>query len=92
MKAGPGIKGADRYAVGKIERYDQTNNAYFRSVWDPKLVELGEKYFRVLYPKDKPGYRLEDMSFSQAGWYAFFVKADDLLGYGKQADPRHYWD
>jgi len=80
MEAGSGVKGADRYAVGKVERYDQRNNAYFRSVWDPSLVELGKKYFGILYPKDKPGYRLEDMSFSQAGWYAEQAFAMGNLG------------
>ncbi len=70
MKPNLVARGADRYVVGEAPRYDQRNNAYFRSVWDSELKELGREYFTVIYPKDKPGYRLEDMSFSQAGWYA----------------------
>ena len=73
-------RGADRYAVGKVERFDQKNAMYFRAVWDPSVSELGKKYFTVFQPKDKPGYRLEDMSFSQAGWYAEQAFAMGNLG------------
>ncbi len=77
-------KGADRYAVSELERYDQRNNVYFRAVWDPSLVGLGKKYYGIVYPRDRAGFRLEDMSFSQAGWYAEQAFAMGNLG-GRRA-------
>jgi len=73
-------KGAGRYAVGEVERFDQRNNVFFRAVWDPSLVELGRQFYGVVQPKDKPGYRLEDMAFGQAGWYAEQAFAMGNLG------------
>lgn len=80
MKSNLASKGADRYVVGKVERFDQRNNAFFRAVWEPSLVELGRQFYGVIYPKDKPGYRLEDMAFDQAGWYAEQAFAMGNLG------------
>jgi epoxyqueuosine reductase len=63
-------KGADRYVVGKIEQYDQRNEAYKRMLWDPKLLKVGKKFYRdPVYPKNKPGYRLEDFSMVNASWH-----------------------
>lgn len=73
-------KGADRYVVGEVERFDQKNNVFFRAVWDPSLVELGKRFYGVIYPQDRPGYRLEDMAFDQAGWYAEQAFAMGNLG------------
>lgn len=55
MKPNLVSKGADRYVVGKVERFDQKNHAFFRAVWDPSLVELGKRFYGVVYPKDRPG-------------------------------------
>ena len=73
-------EGADRYVVGKVERFDQKNNVFFRATWDLSLVELGRQFYGVVYPKDRPGYRLEDMAFNQAGWYAEQAFAMGNLG------------
>jgi len=80
MKPDLVAKGAGRYAVGEVERFDQRNNAFFRAVWDPSLVELGKQFYGVVQPKDKPGFRLEDMAFAQAGWYAEQAFAMGNLG------------
>ena len=80
MKPNLVSKGADRYVEGKVERFDQKNNAFFRAVWDPSIVELSKRFYGVIYPKDKPGYRLEDMAFDQAGWYAEQAFAMGNLG------------
>jgi len=63
-------RGADRYAAGEIERFDQKNNMFFRAILEPGLSELAKQFYGVAYPQDKPGYRLEDMALEQAGWYA----------------------
>ena len=80
MKPNLVAKGAERYVVGEIERFDQRNNAFFRAVWDPSLIELGRQFYGIVYPKDKPGYRLEDLAFDQAGWYAEQAFAMGNLG------------
>jgi epoxyqueuosine reductase len=73
-------RGAERYVVGKVERFDQRNNAFFRAVWEPSLIDLGRQFYGIRYPKDKPGYKLEDMAFDQAGWYAEQAFAMGNLG------------
>ena len=80
MKSKSAPKGADRYVVGRVERFDQRNNAFFRGVWDPSLNEVGKRFYGIIYPKDKPGYRLEDLAFDQAGWYAEQAFAMGNLG------------
>ncbi|HEY87973.1 MAG TPA: reductive dehalogenase [Dehalococcoidia bacterium] len=80
MKPNLVANGADRYVVGKVKRFDQKNNVFFRATWDPSLVELGRQFYGVVYPKDRPGYRLEDMAFNQAGWYAEQAFAMGNLG------------
>lgn len=63
-------KGADRYVVGKIDQYDQKNEVYKRMLWDPKLLKVGKKFYRdPVYPKNKAGYRLEDLSMVNASWH-----------------------
>ncbi len=73
-------KGAERYVVGKVERFDQKDNAFFRATWDPELIELGRQFYGIIYPRDKSGYRLEDLAFEQAGWYAEQAFAMGNLG------------
>jgi len=80
MKLNSVPKGAERYVVGKVERFDQKNNVFFRATWDPSLVDLGKQFYGVFYPKDRPGYRLEDLAFEQAGWYAEQAFAMGNLG------------
>lgn len=70
MKANLVDKGASRYAVGKVERFDQKNDMFSRSLWDPSMTDLGQKfYFTEVIPREKPGYTLQDQSFVNAGWH-----------------------
>ena len=80
MKPNLVYKGADRYVVGEAERFDQKNNVFFRATWDTSLIDPGRQFYGVVYPKDRPGYRLEDMAFDQAGWYAEQAFAMGNLG------------
>jgi len=68
-RPGPASKGAERYVVGEIERFDQKDNALLRAAMEPELAHLKE-FYDILYPKETRGYRLEDLSIAQAGWYA----------------------
>ncbi len=62
-------QGASRYITGNMEQYDQKNEMFKRPFWDPMMKELGEKfYFAPVIPKEKPGYRLSDMSLINASW------------------------
>jgi len=67
----PGLasRGADRYVVGEVKRFDQKNNMFFRTVLDPNLADL-KKFWAKVEVKDTPGFRLEDAAIDQAGWYA----------------------
>jgi len=80
MKPNLVAKGADRYVVGEVERFDQKNHAFLRATWEPSLIDLGRQFYGVVYPKDKPGHRLEDLAFGQAGWYAEQAFAMGNLG------------
>lgn len=63
-------KGASRYIVGKVERFHQKNEMFKRPLWDPKMMDLGQKfYIEEVPPRDKPGYRLKDQALVNAAWH-----------------------
>jgi ferredoxin len=62
-------QGASRYLIGNVEPYDQKNEMFKRPFWDPEMRDLGEKfYFTAIEPREKPGYRLSDISAINASW------------------------
>jgi len=70
MKGKSLTKGTSAYIVGEVKRFDQKNEMFKRSVWDPQFQDIGTKFFgRPKYPKNKDGFNLEDLAFSAAGWY-----------------------
>ena len=74
MKANSVFQGADRYVVGKVERFDQKNDMFKRAMWDPSQLDVGRKFFS---PKDFPemirrnklGYTFEDAALTDAAWH-----------------------
>jgi len=40
VKADLVAKGAGRYVVGKVERFDQKNEMFNRPVWDAKMAQF----------------------------------------------------
>jgi hypothetical protein len=63
-------KGSDRYVIGKISPFDQKNEMFKRMLWDPDLLELGQKFYKApVFPKKNAGYRLEDFAMVNASWY-----------------------
>lgn len=70
MKADLIAKGAERYVVGKVERFNQKNEMFERAIWDSSQRHIGEKWsLEEVMPRDKPGYRLQDMAFANAAWH-----------------------
>ncbi len=62
-------QGASRYVVGDVTCYDQKNEMFKRCWWDPSMADLGEKFYHApVMPRDKPGYRLKDLSLVNAAW------------------------
>ncbi len=63
-------KGSDRYIVGEVTQFDQKNEMFKRILWDPKLLELGKKFYNgPVSPTKNAGYRLEDFAMVNASWY-----------------------
>ncbi|MFC1995375.1 reductive dehalogenase [Chloroflexota bacterium] len=76
-------KGASRYVVGELERFDEKNAMFKRIEWDPnpKLTRLYEKYYGVVMPKeDKPGYTLVDLALRNAAWWLELGFAKSIRG------------
>ncbi len=74
MKANSVLKGADRYVVGKVERFDQRNEMFKRAMWDPSQLDVGRKFYSPknyteLLGRNKPGYTFEDTAFTDATWH-----------------------
>jgi len=70
MKADLIAKGASRYVVDKVERFDQKNDMWKRPLWDSSVMHFGQKfYMEELMPKDEPGYMLKDRAIRDAAWY-----------------------
>ena len=70
MKPDSASKGASRYAVGEVERFDQKNDLFGRSRWDPSLGELSKRLWTTWEPRDDvPGYALQDYALQHAAWY-----------------------
>ncbi len=66
-------KGANRYVVGEVERFDQKNEMLKRATWDPAVRDGGRVYYAWYYgakmPKEKEGYTLKEMALAHAGWH-----------------------
>ena len=70
MKPGLVSKGASRYVVGEVEKFDQKNEMFSRSRWDPSLIELGKRLWAPEKPRENtPGYTLRDYALENAAWY-----------------------
>ncbi|MDH5695829.1 MAG: reductive dehalogenase [Dehalococcoidia bacterium] len=62
-------KGTAKYIAGEVTRFDQKNDMYKRTRWQPELREVSRKLFGLVYPKDKEGHTLKDMAFKNAAWH-----------------------
>jgi len=63
-------KGASRYVSGEVERFDQKNEMFCRSRWDPSHSELRKKLWTPEDPReDTAGYGLKDYALEDSVWY-----------------------
>jgi len=62
-------KGTAKYIVGKVERFDQKNELYKRTTWDPPLQEMGREFYGPRHFRSKVGYQHEDFALQEASWY-----------------------
>ena len=74
MKANLVPKGADRYVVGKVEKFDRKNAMLDRARWDASQADVGRKYYspkdyKQLLEINKPGYTFEDAGFLDSAWH-----------------------
>jgi reductive dehalogenase len=58
-----------KYDAGNAKPFDQKNEMFKRPRWDSELRKVGQGFWGLISPKDKPGYRHEDMSLRNAGWF-----------------------
>ena len=49
-------------------RFDQKNEMFKRSVWDPTVKPLGDRFYREVVYRDRPGYRKVDYALRNASW------------------------
>ena len=85
-------KGASRYVVGHVEGFDQKNEMFRRPLWDPKMLDLGRKFYKSeVPPRDKPGYRLQDQAMVNAAWHLENAFARGVLG-GRMGLYAWDWD
>lgn len=83
MKVNYADKGAERYVVGQVERFDQRNEMFKRAFWDPSVRDLGRKFYEgKVRPKAKPGYRLQDLALVNAAWQLENSFGKGVLGGG----------
>ncbi|MBI4296670.1 MAG: hypothetical protein HY667_06100, partial [Chloroflexi bacterium] len=55
-----------KYIVGPVQRFDQRYTLFNRSNWDPEVKNLMDDWSSAGVPRDKPGFRLEEMALRMA--------------------------
>jgi len=80
------MKSTETYIVGEVSRFDQKNEMYKRTRWQPELREVGRKLFGLVYPRDKNGHTLKDLAFKNAAWHI-----ETGFAHGKQVKAGKYW-
>ena len=73
MKPNLVSKGASRYVVGKVERFDQKNDAFKRATWEPAMRDIARAYYArysgLAMPEERAGYTIKELALSMAGWH-----------------------
>jgi len=74
-------KGATRHVVGEVKRFDQKNEMFNRPLWEPKMRDLGKKFYKTeVAPREKAGYRLQDQAMVNAAWRLENTCAQGVFG------------
>jgi len=73
MKPNLVSKGASRYVVGEVERFDQKNEVFKRAILDPAMGNMAKAYYArysgLAMPEERAGYTLKELALSMAGWH-----------------------
>ncbi len=64
-----GFASRNRDIVGPVERFDQKNDMFKRTRWDPDLREMGRSLWSELAPGGKEGFTLAERALENAGWH-----------------------
>lgn len=59
-----------KYIVAPQERFDQKNELYKRSWWDPEMKAIYEKVYQErIAPREKAGWTLPEIALGEGAWY-----------------------
>lgn len=67
------------YNAKDAQPFDQKNEMFKRARWEEKFKWAGKRYYGMVTPKDKPGFRIEDIAFRNAAWWLEFVYARGIV-------------
>lgn len=59
----------EKYQAANAAPFDQKNEMFKRVRWEPEFKQHARNYYGVVTPKDKPGFKHEDIAFRNASWY-----------------------
>jgi epoxyqueuosine reductase len=79
------VKDKERYQqllIGPIKRFDQRNDMFRRSRYDPEWIERAGTFYGPAQVRDKAGYTQEDYALRDAAWYVEDFFAMGTLGSG----------
>ena len=73
MKPNLVSRGASRYVVGEVERFDEKNEMGKRVIWDPALRDMARAYYArfngLEMPEEREGYAIKELALEMAGWH-----------------------
>jgi reductive dehalogenase len=69
----------EKYNAENAKPFDQKNEMYKRVRWDPDLKKLGRAFYGLIEPRNQAGYRLEDISLRNAGWFLEMAYARGVI-------------
>ncbi len=59
----------NKYIVGPVERFDQKNDMFKRTRWDPDLREMARQLWGEAMPSEKEGFTRTDIALLNAGYF-----------------------
>jgi len=66
-------KGASRYVVGKVDKFDQENEFGKKAALDPALHDMAKAYYArfngLAMPSKRDGYTIKELALGNAGWH-----------------------
>jgi len=64
-----GTVSQNKHIVGQVERFDQKNEMFKRTRWDPALRDIANRLWSVDMPSDKEGHTRTDIALLNAGYF-----------------------